>query len=145
MVSAPRVNITPTALHGRKFRRCIPTLFTPRLCPLDVRGVFANRKSDFHEALYDARVYSIIILHRPRRARQQDGGLRQQARRIGKPLITLDSPANGNLVELGLVVAKAGSDGMLLSRSTKRLTDRISIMKGDETFFLLFPMQVSRV
>ena len=63
----------------------------------------------------------------------------------GKPLITLDSPANGNLVELGLVVAKAGSDGMLLSRSTKRLTDRISIMKGDETFFLLFPMQVSRV
>ena len=85
-------------------------------------------------------------LHRPRRARQQDGGLRQQAvaaRR--KPLITLDSPANGNLVELGLVVAKAGSDGMLLSRSTKRLTDRISIMKGDETFFLLFPMQVSRV
>ena len=34
---------------------------------------------------------------------------------------------------------------MLLSRSTKRLTDRISIMKGDETFFLLFPMQVSRV
>ena len=46
---------------------------------------------------------------------------------------------------VGLVVAKAGSDGMLLSRSTKRLTDRISIMKGDETFFLLFPMQVSRV
>ena len=41
----------------------------------------------------------------------------------------------GNLVELGLVVTKAGSDGMLLSRSTKRLTDRISIMKGDETFF----------
>ena len=74
------------------------------------------------------------------------GKLRHQAvaaRR--KPLITLDSPANGNLVELGLVVAKAGSDGMLLSRSTKRLTDRISIMKGDETFFLLFPMQVSRV
>ena len=43
------------------------------------------------------------------------------------------------------MVAKAGSDGMLLSLSTKRLTDRISIMKGDETFFLLFPMQVSRV
>ena len=56
-------------------------------------------------------------------------------RKRRKPLITLDSPANGNLVELGLVVAKAGSDGMLLSRSTKRLTDRISIMKGDETFF----------
>ena len=71
----------------------------------------------------------------------------EQAKAVltGKPLITLDSPANGNLVELGLVVAKAGSDGMLLSRSTKRLTDRISIMKGDETFFLLFPMQVSRV
>ena len=59
----------------------------------------------------------------------------------------LFDPESRNMpnVELGLVVAKAGSDGMLLSRSTKRLTDRISIMKGDETFFLLFPMQVSRV
>ena len=97
------------------------------------------------------RLNRIIYLQQPVVARDNFGSevttwLRQQAvaaRR--KPLITLDSPANGNLVELGLVVAKAGSDGMLLSRSTKRLTDRISIMKGDETFFLLFPMQVSRV
>ena len=41
--SAPRQH--PTALHGRKFRRCIPTLFTPRLCPLDVRGIVRTGKS----------------------------------------------------------------------------------------------------
>ena len=29
---------------------------------VDVKGCFANRKIAFHEALYDARVYTIMVL-----------------------------------------------------------------------------------
>ena len=52
---APLLEFRPWVTHS------IPTLFT-----LDMsarrKGCCANRKSDFHEAIYDARVYTIMVL-----------------------------------------------------------------------------------
>ena len=53
---APLLEFRPWVTHS------IPTLFTPRLRPLDVKRCCVNRKIAFHEALYDARVYTIMVL-----------------------------------------------------------------------------------
>ena len=51
------VNITPTALlpvdQGK--RLCVASIMSARR-----KGSWANRKIAFHEALYDARVYTIM-------------------------------------------------------------------------------------